>query len=145
MNISVLNSTRTKKEVTPEMVNEVNQCFSLFDRDGKGHLTKQETKYAVMALLGTKPIKVFIVSSFLSLQSELNMLFRESQEEPMHLQRFSQLMLQKLVMRNSDDDIRQVFISLDISCILFYAVFQTIRFLHEQVLDLLHCKIFSVL
>ena len=40
-------------------------------------------------------------------------------QELMHLQRFTQLMLQKLTMRDLEDDIRQIFISLDISCTFF--------------------------
>ena len=83
------------------------EVFSHVDHEGKGYLTRQELKLAIVELFGYKPSK-YEVNEILSKESNISTgISREL---------FSNIMKAKLARKDPNDEIRQLFLACDIRC-----------------------------
>jgi Ca2+-binding EF-hand superfamily protein len=83
------------------------EVFSHVDHEGKGYLTRQELKLAIVELFGYKPSK-YEVNEILSKESNISTgISREL---------FSNIMKAKLASKDPNDEIRQLFLACDTRC-----------------------------
>ena len=95
-------------EVHPaELQRLITKVFQSADEEGKGHLTEEDYKVAVIQLLGYKPSK-----------HEIENVWREvgSEGEGLTLKQFTDLLLPRLLQRDSSEVIRQMFLAFDRFC-----------------------------
>lgn len=95
-------------EVHPaELQRLIAKVFQSADEEGKGHLTEEDYKVAVIQLLGYKPSK-----------HEIENVWREvgSEGEGLTLKQFTDLLLPRLLQRDSSEVIRQMFLAFDRFC-----------------------------
>jgi Ca2+-binding EF-hand superfamily protein len=86
-----------------EFMVRVKAVFERWDEESKGYLTREQTKLAIISLMGIKPTRC-----------ELNQLCgAKTGPIPLDLQRFVDSMRDKYVSRTDDDDTRQAFKAFD--------------------------------
>ncbi|CAH1792555.1 unnamed protein product [Owenia fusiformis] len=104
------------KQVSEEETRLISNIFHQYDETQKGYLTRGELKFAVASLFGYKPSK-FEVDQMME-----NNTNKGQEEQGVGLQRFTELMSAKLSSRDEDDEIRQIFLALDLQCRGFLTV-----------------------
>ena len=95
-------------EVHPvELQRLITKVFQSADEERKGRLTEEDYKVAVIQLLGYKPSK-----------HEIENVWKEvgSEGEGLTLKQFTDLLLPRLLQRDSSEVIRQMFLAFDRFC-----------------------------
>ncbi|PRP82972.1 centrin [Planoprotostelium fungivorum] len=88
---------------TPEMLDDIRSSFSRFDSNGRGMLCRSDLKLAITSVTGSRPTRV-----------ELDDIARRVGEEGVTLSKFTELMTQRLIIRDPTKEVRDMFLYFDI-------------------------------
>ena len=89
-----------------ELHREICAVFRSADAEGKGYLTREDYKVAVIQLMGYKPSKHEIITVWK----------RVEPGEGLKLEEFTQFLLPRLQQQDSSEQIRQIFMAFDRFC-----------------------------
>lgn len=101
-------------------------AFQNADRHGKGFLTREDYKVAVMELLGYKPSKYELESIWTKHVGN-----HGKEEDGLNKEAFTTLMTNRLVQKDIDELIRQIFVSFDVHLNGFLTLESCQRVFHE--------------
>ncbi|KAL3874907.1 hypothetical protein ACJMK2_037859 [Sinanodonta woodiana] len=106
------------RKLTKEDEILLSRIFDTADEDGKGYLSREDLKVALVELFGYKPTKM----ETNQLLEKYGDKYDSSNCKVLSKEQFMASMMEKMVKRDEDEEIRQTFLAFDMQCHGFLTV-----------------------